>query len=29
MLYLGHAESLIGVTDRFEVADKTVYRRIK
>jgi len=28
-LYLGHAESLIGVTDRFEVADKTVYRRIK
>ena len=29
MLYLGHAESLIGVTDRFEVADKTVYRRIR
>lgn len=29
MLYLGHAESLIGVSDRFEVADKTVYRRIK
>lgn len=28
-LYLGHAESLIGVTDRFEVMDKTVYRRIK
>jgi chemotaxis protein methyltransferase CheR len=28
-LFLGHAESLIGVTDRFEVADKTVYRRIK
>jgi len=27
--YLGHAESLIGVSDRFEVADKTVYRRIK
>jgi chemotaxis protein methyltransferase CheR len=29
MLYLGHAESLIGMTDRFEVAGKTVYRRIK
>jgi chemotaxis protein methyltransferase CheR len=29
MLYLGHAESLIGMTDRFEVSDKTVYRRIK
>lgn len=28
-LFLGHAESLIGVTDRFEVADKTAYRRIK
>lgn len=28
-LYLGHAESLIGVTDRFEVADKTVYRRVR
>jgi chemotaxis protein methyltransferase CheR len=28
-LYLGHAESLIGVSDRFEVADKTVYRKIK
>ncbi|MDA8231627.1 MAG: protein-glutamate O-methyltransferase [Magnetospirillum sp.] len=28
-LYLGHAESLIGVSDRFEVADKTVYRRIR
>ena len=27
--YLGHAESLIGVSDRFEVADKTVYRRIR
>jgi chemotaxis protein methyltransferase CheR len=27
--YLGHAESLIGASDRFEVADKTVYRRIK
>ncbi|MGE5503592.1 MAG: CheR family methyltransferase [Actinomycetota bacterium] len=27
--YLGHAESLIGVSDRFEVADKTVYRKIK
>lgn len=29
MLYLGHSESLIGVTDRFEVAGKTAYRRIK
>jgi chemotaxis protein methyltransferase CheR len=29
MLYLGHAESLIGLTDRFEVSDKTVYRRIR
>jgi chemotaxis protein methyltransferase CheR len=29
VLYLGHAESLIGVTDRFEVAEKTVYRRIR
>lgn len=29
MLYLGHAESLIGMNDRFEVSDKTVYRRIK
>lgn len=28
-LYLGHAESLIGVSNRFEVADKTVYRRIR
>ena len=28
-LHLGHAESLIGVSDRFEVADKTGYRRIK
>jgi len=28
-LYLGHAESLIGASDRFEVADKTVYRRVK
>jgi chemotaxis protein methyltransferase CheR len=28
VLFLGHAESLIGVTDRFEVADKTTYRRI-
>lgn len=27
VLYLGHAESLIGVTDRFEVAEKTVYRK--
>ncbi|MFD2232404.1 CheR family methyltransferase [Phaeospirillum tilakii] len=27
MLYLGHAESLIGLTDRFEMSDKTVYRR--
>ncbi|MDO8608621.1 MAG: protein-glutamate O-methyltransferase [Phaeospirillum sp.] len=29
MLYLGHAESLIGMNDRFEVSDKTVYRRIR
>lgn len=29
ILYLGHAESLIGVSDRFEVSDKTAYRRIK
>lgn len=29
ILYLGHAESLIGVSDRFEVVDKTSYRRIK
>jgi len=29
MLYLGHAESLIGMTDRFEPSDKTVYRRIQ
>jgi chemotaxis protein methyltransferase CheR len=29
ILYLGHAESLIGVTDRFEAVDKTSYRRIK
>lgn len=28
-LFLGHAESLIGVSDRFEVTDKTAYRRIK
>lgn len=28
VLYLGHAESLIGVSDRFEVVDKTAYRRI-
>ncbi|CAA7625227.1 protein-glutamate O-methyltransferase CheR [Magnetospirillum sp. UT-4] len=28
VLYLGHAESLIGVSDRFEVSDKTAYRRI-
>jgi chemotaxis protein methyltransferase CheR len=27
--YLGHAESLIGMSDRFEVADKTVYRLIQ
>ncbi|OAN54063.1 chemotaxis protein CheR [Paramagnetospirillum marisnigri] len=29
MLYLGHAESLIGMNDRFEASDKTVYRRIR
>ena len=29
ILYLGHAESLIGVSDRFEAVDKTSYRRIK
>ena len=29
ILYLGHAESLIGVSDRFEAVDKTAYRRIK
>ncbi|MGE5547414.1 MAG: CheR family methyltransferase [Solirubrobacterales bacterium] len=29
IFYLGHAESLIGVSDRFEVAGKTAYRRIK
>ncbi len=29
VLYLGHAESLIGVTDRFEVSGKTAYRRVK
>ena len=28
ILYLGHAESLIGISDRFEVVDKTAYRRI-
>lgn len=28
-LYLGHSESLIGVSDRFEVTGKTAYRRIK
>jgi chemotaxis protein methyltransferase CheR len=28
MLYLGHAESLIGLSDRFEISDKTVYKRI-
>lgn len=27
-LFLGHSESLIGVSDRFEVAGKTAYRRI-
>jgi chemotaxis protein methyltransferase CheR len=27
ILYLGHAESLIGLTDRFEICDKTVYKR--
>ncbi|MGE4279535.1 MAG: protein-glutamate O-methyltransferase CheR [Magnetospirillum sp.] len=29
ILYLGHAESLIGVSDRFEVVGKTSYRRIQ
>jgi chemotaxis protein methyltransferase CheR len=29
MLFLGHSESLIGVSDRFEVLGKTAYRRIK
>ena len=29
ILYLGHAESLIGVSERFEAVDKTAYRRIK
>lgn len=29
LLYLGHSESLIGVSDRFEVVGKTAYRRIR
>lgn len=28
-LFLGHSESLIGLSDRFEVAGKTAYRRIR
>jgi chemotaxis protein methyltransferase CheR len=28
-LYIGHSENLNGITDRFELVDRTTYRRIK
>ncbi|MEJ0067594.1 MAG: CheR family methyltransferase [Pseudomonadota bacterium] len=27
-LYIGHSESLHNVTDRFELAGRTIYRRV-
>ena len=28
-LYIGHAENLHGVCDRFEAAGRTIYRKVK